>query len=154
MARTRRVSILLAVFAVFAFVAQAQMHEPPAGGGHGPGSSQRDPSRSGPPRGSKGPPTRELTELLGLDQKQSVALETVLRERHEQMRTLRQRADEARNAAIEASDERVRKLLTPAQFGTFKQWESQHRPPSPGDRQRHGGQGPDGEGGPPPTPRR
>lgn len=154
MASPRRVSLLTAVFAISAFAAQAQMREPPAGDGPGPGPSQRDPSRSDPPRGPKGPPTRELTELLDLDQKQSAALETVLRERHEQMQALRQRADEARKAAIEASDERVRKLLTPAQFGKFKQWESQHRPPPPpGDPQGHGGHGPDGEGGPPP-PRR
>ena len=144
----RLAPLLIALLSLSAFAAQAQTRQPPAGGPR-PDASQSDPSRAGPPRGPKGPPTRELAELLGLDQKQSAALDTVLRERHEKMQALQQRAENERKATVAASDERVRKVLTPAQFETFKTWESQHRPPPPGGRHGRGGPGgPGGHGGP------
>ncbi len=147
----RRASLLIAVLAVAGLSAQAQMRERPAGGEYGQGRPEAGQPRSGqPPRGPKGPPTRELAELLDLDQKQTAALDTALRERHEQMQAMRQRADEQRKAVLEASDDRLRTLLTPAQFGKFKQWEAQRRPPPHGMPPGGGRQGLDGDGGPPP----
>ena len=141
MSHLRCLSLLTAALLLPGLAAQAQMRQPPAG----------DAPRSGPPaagqRGDgprRGPPTRELAGLLGLNAQQSEALDSALRERHQQMQAMRQREEAQREALIKASDERVRKVLTPAQYGKFKQWEAEHRPPP------RGGPGRGGEGGPPP----
>jgi hypothetical protein len=146
----RHLSLLMLLLAMAAFAAQAQTHERPAGDDYGPpGAASGEPRSERTAQGTKGPPIRELTELLGLDQQQTASLDTALRDRHQQMQEMRQRAEEQRKATMSASDDRLRKLLTPEQFGKFKQWEAQHRPPprgmSPGDRHGH-----DGERGPPP----
>ena len=129
MPSSRRVSLLMALLAMTGFDAHAQMHAPPAADEYGTGQS-----RAGPPprsetlrQGPKGPPIRELTELLGLNQTQADALDGALRQRHAQKEAMRQRTDEQRKAAMDASDGHLRKLLTPAQYGTFRQWEAQRR---------------------------
>ena len=148
MPRSRHVSLLIAVLGIAGFSAQAQMRERPEDGEPGQSRPEAGQPHSGQrARGPKGPPIRELAELLELDQKQTAALDAALRERHQQREAMRQRADEQRKATMDASDDRLRKLLTPAQFGKFKQWEAQHRPPPRGvspDGRRQGADGKDG----------
>jgi hypothetical protein len=123
----------------FAARAQSQMRERPAADEYtaAPSASEATGSERSVQK-PKGPPIRELTELLGLDQTQASALDAALRERHQQREAMRQRTDEQRKASMDASDEKLRKLLTPAQYGTFRQWEAQHRPPhdGPGEADR------------------
>ena len=147
MSHLRSMSLLTAALLMPAFAVQAQMRQPPAGGAHPSGPPAAGQRGEGPRRG---PPTRELAGLLGLTAQQSEALDVVLRERHEQMQAMRQREAGQREALVKASDDRVRKVLTPAQFGKFKQWEAERRPPPPRGMPPGGGQGGDGEGGPPP----
>ncbi len=117
---------------------------PPPPGADGCAGAPGAPSeRRGPPSDRKGPPIEALTAELGLTAKQSEAFDTLLRERHQAMQAMRQRAEEQRDAAMQASDERILKVLSPMQFGKFKAWEASHRPP-------HGPGGPEGGRRPPP----
>lgn len=132
MPHLRCLSFSIAVL-LFGFAAHAQVRE----------SSPGTAPRSGPPPAGqraegprRGPPTRELANLLGLNAQQTEALDAVLRERRQQMQAMHQREEAQREVQLKASDDRLRKLLTPAQYGKFKQWEAERRPPPHGPQRR------------------
>lgn len=114
-----------------AVLANAQ-NRPPANGSLGPGAAneqQRGPGASScrPP----GPPMEELTATLGLQANQRDALSTLLKERHEAMRKVREQGEQNAQAVASQSNAKIAKLLSPEQMGKFQQWESTHRPPPP-----------------------